>query len=212
MFSSHLAKRVATFDVERQFDPNQTNLALQNSKIAHRLLEGLSYGISHEEVVNDINTFASGNLLDTGKISYFAPISNEEAESLGEFSLHYSYTVLEHVEDKILPAFFKSVKKTLSSKGVSAHYVDHINHAGGVGNPFGHLKRNANIPKASENSCAVKLSTIVEAALIQGLKLKFSDIHSLKKQWMSMLEGDEIREEFKNNDGITTAILGFEHA
>ena len=26
------AKRVATFDVERQFDPNQTNLALQNSK------------------------------------------------------------------------------------------------------------------------------------------------------------------------------------
>ena len=160
------------------------------------------------KVVNNINTFASGNLLDTGKISYFAPISNEEAESLGNLVALF-YTVLER-RGQILPAFFKSVKK--HSKGMSVHYVDHINHAGGVGNPFGHLKRNANIPKASENSCAVKLSTIVEAALIQGLKLKFSDIHSLKKQWMSMLEGDEIREEFKNNVGITTAMVGFEQA
>lgn len=206
------ATKVATFDVERQFDRKQTNLALQNSKIAHRLLEGLSYGISHEDVVNNINSFSSGNLLDSGKIAYYAPISNDEAESLGEFSFHYSYTVLEHVQEDILPAFFKSVKKTLSTNGVSVHYVDHINHAGGVRNPFGHLTHATSMPKASENSCAVKLSTIVEVALAQGLKLKFSDVQCFKKNWHSMIQNDQIREEFRNNDGITTAILGFEHA
>ena len=206
------AKKVATFDVERQFDSQQTDLALQNSKIAHRLLEGLSYGISHEDVVQNINSFSSGNLLDTGKIAYSAPTSNEEAQSLGKFSFQYSYTVLEHVEAHILPSFFKSVKKTLTTNGVSVHYVDHINHAGGVRNPFEHLTRAAKMPKASENSCAVNLSTIVEVALAQGLKLKFSDVHSFDKKWHSMIETDQIREEFRNNNGITTAILGFEHA
>ena len=205
------ARSVFTIDVEQQYKPSLTKLAVANNKIAHRLLEGLNVSGSYEELIGSILHASQEDLIDSGEITYMAPVPNIEMEFLGHFDFQLSYTVLEHVETNGLINFFDGLKSCLSPNGLSVHYIDFLNHTNAMQEPFGHLKKNVITPKSSEKSCGVPLGDILDAAGEAGLNAEFCHKTTLNMAWKKMVSDDMIATNFLENEGVVTAVVGFRH-
>lgn len=205
------SSRIMSIDIDRQLNTKATKMAIENSKIAHRLLSGLSPNQSQEELnKNIINVIKNPNLENQDNITYIAPLSNIEMAALDEFSMQYSYTVVEHIPLKDLGLFFDGLFCTLKQGGISIHYIDFYNHHDPIANPFGHLKEGSSELNPSENSCGLSLDQIIKTAENSGFKIAFQHPVHLEQSWSQEISQSNIKFDYTQNGGVVSAILALQ--